>query len=190
MKEGAYHLLNFYSETTNHVYREDDPRHCGYGQHIFSAAMAAPFFNTTTTTSIAYPLASQQKPEKRNADVTCVGQSQWARPSPGTSNPYREMYPESTWNAFDCAFEVQVFRPLIISKTSRPEDAEQVRQAIMYATSVTGVDARLLLAIAMQESHGELRVGHTTAADASSSNGIMQCDACATAAHFPPEQPS
>jgi hypothetical protein len=62
-----------------------------------------------------------------------------------------------------------------------PEESQKIKTAIQVAHAQTGVDPRLLMAIIMQESHGELRVHTTIAPDGSKSGGLMQCAGCPSA---------
>ncbi|KAE9964282.1 hypothetical protein BLS_008497 [Venturia inaequalis] len=156
---------------------------------------AAPLLNTTfplnTTSPLnnTSPLNTTTPLTQRSPNAACTGQTQKREyPNPGPSERYQQIYPPTNWPSFDCLFEMN--RASINAKNPNPAEADQVKAAILYAHSQTAVDARVILAVLMQESHGELRVGLTIQPDdhVSTNNGMMQCWGCKGAANVPTGQ--
>ncbi|TID25659.1 ATP-dependent RNA helicase [Venturia nashicola] len=140
--------------------------------------------------NIKSPMPPTQTMAERDNNAGCIGKSQkWEYPHPGSSERYHSVYPLNNWLSFDCLFEMN--RPTIESKNPNPSEAEQVRRAVLNAQAATNVDPRIIFAVLMQESHGELRVGLTIQPDdhVSKNNGMMQCFGCKGAAHIPLSQP-
>lgn len=148
-----------------------------------AGTMAAPLIDITSTQNITTTTNTTQPLTERNTNAACISQNQKREyPHPGPTERYHAIYPEESWPSFDCLFEMN--RPSINAKNQNPNDASQLKQAILNAHSQTAVDPRIILAVLMQESHGELRVGRTLQPDdhVSASNGVMQCWGCQSAA--------
>ncbi|QDS73283.1 hypothetical protein FKW77_005085 [Venturia effusa] len=155
---------------------------------IFTGVIAAPITiiaNTITTNTNTNTTTSPLIITQRDITTTCTTQAKGLLPTPGTTERYHEIYPLTLWPTFDCLFEIN--RASINMQNPTPSEADQVKQAVLTAAGQTALDPRVLFAILMQESHGELRVGHTIQPDTSAvqNSGMMQCRGCVGAAQIP-----
>jgi len=95
----------------------------------------------------------------------------------GTAN-FNAAFQQSAWTRFDVNFTNNIDKMANMS----PSDIDLLRNAITSAeVEQTGVDLRFIIAIIMQESHGDIRVASTPGGDGNNDNGPMQAEESASA---------
>ncbi|KAF2202008.1 hypothetical protein GQ43DRAFT_455352 [Delitschia confertaspora ATCC 74209] len=92
------------------------------------------------------------------------------------SGPYQNFPAMSTWKSFDELFGLNWNSMLSTGNTA--DDLGRINVAIRECAKL-GVDERVILAIIMQESHGNVGVRTTFSPDGIPTAGIMQCSGCA-----------
>ncbi|KAF2876133.1 hypothetical protein BDV95DRAFT_535586 [Massariosphaeria phaeospora] len=90
------------------------------------------------------------------------------------SGPASNFPPQSSWESFDTIFNAN--KNNMFSTGDTGEDIGRMYNAINSAAASIGVEQRVILAIILQESSGNVGVGCTTAPDGSQSCGLMQAD--------------
>lgn len=88
------------------------------------------------------------------------------------SGPASSFPNEDTWKDFITLFNIN--KPLMFQTGDSGEDVGKIFDAIKEAAKI-GVEERVILAIIMQESTGNVGVKTTTAPDGKPTAGLMQC---------------
>ncbi|KAM7193649.1 hypothetical protein V8F20_008286 [Naviculisporaceae sp. PSN 640] len=91
------------------------------------------------------------------------------------SGPWYNFPATDTWLTFDQLFELN--KNSMVSTGNTRDDVDRIYVAIRDAATL-GVDERVILAIIMQESHGNVGVITTTSPGGLPTAGIMQCSGC------------
>ncbi|KAK9413778.1 putative Transglycosylase SLT domain-containing protein [Seiridium unicorne] len=89
------------------------------------------------------------------------------------SGPSSSFPPQSQWKSFEEIFNVNKQEMLATGDTG--EDVGRIWNAVLECTKI-GVEERVIFAIIMQESTGNVGVRTTTNADGHGTAGLMQCD--------------
>ncbi|KAL9114594.1 MAG: hypothetical protein Q9227_001272 [Pyrenula ochraceoflavens] len=88
------------------------------------------------------------------------------------SGPASNFPPKSNWKDFDHIFEVNKNEMHVAGDTDA--DVANIKDAVQQVARQTGVEARVIVCIIMQESSGNVGVATTTNQDGSHTGGLMQ----------------
>ncbi|KAK3682831.1 hypothetical protein B0T22DRAFT_484854 [Podospora appendiculata] len=90
------------------------------------------------------------------------------------SGPSSNFPPMSQWKTFEEIFNIN--KPAMLSTGNTGEDVGRIWNAVLQCAKI-GVEERVIFAIIMQESGGNVGVQTTTNNDGHGTAGLMQCDA-------------
>ncbi|KAE9974736.1 hypothetical protein BLS_002931 [Venturia inaequalis] len=134
-----------------------------------AAVFAAPISNFT------FSAVASSNCQSRPPAGTCPAQTDAEfSVTPGFAWSFNKAVPVSSWLHPDCIWENHKW----LTGTRDLTIVSKLKEPVYRAACETGVDPALIMAIIFQESHGMLNIHRTIAPDGSSSNGIMQSDAC------------
>lgn len=91
------------------------------------------------------------------------------------SGPWQNFPGSNTWLSFDDMFNAN--RGSMINNGDVDADVDRIFNGIKDAATI-GVDERVILAIIMQESHGNTGVQTTFSPEGIPTAGLMQCSGC------------
>ncbi|KAK8068679.1 hypothetical protein PG994_005295 [Apiospora phragmitis] len=93
------------------------------------------------------------------------------------SGPYTNFPPKNTWKSFDELWQKNL--PSIKSTGDTSSDVDHIKTALQSAGKKYNIEARILLCIMMQESHGDVGAKTTISQpDGLSTGGLFQCYNC------------
>lgn len=92
------------------------------------------------------------------------------------SGPYTSFPGKETWKDFDTLFNANV--PSMRIKGDQQSDIDRIKVALQQVGPQYNIEPRVLLAIMMQESHGDVGAFTTTSSDGLPTGGLFQCWNC------------
>lgn len=96
------------------------------------------------------------------------------------SGPASSFPAMSTWVDFNTT--LSAYTPTMLQAGSTSDDVSQIAAAAQSVAASQGIDARVILAMILQESSGNVNVVTTTDQDGEGTGGLMQASGCTSSA--------